>query len=112
MFRQTEPPSALEDGLDACSDLLLSGEEAVEERVPSVGVGGVLTMTGASFSLPVGVRGGFDVSILGGALDLRSGDATLAAAGGSRTGGMRGAASILELDGDAPLEPGALRSAD
>lgn len=49
------------------------------------------------------------MSILGGALDLRSGDATLAAAGGSRMGGVRGLRSLfllflLEAAGEVPRE--------
>jgi hypothetical protein len=43
-------------------------------------------MTGAGFPSEGGVRGGLDVSILGAPADLRSEEATLAAAGGGRTG--------------------------
>ena len=65
---------------------LVSGEDPRTESPLSVGVGGVLTITGAALSDVGGVRGGF-VSSDGGCLERRSADDTLTAAGGSMTMG-------------------------
>lgn len=63
-----------------------SGEDWPDLLANSVGVGGVFTITGAGLSPLGGVRGGIFVSTLGWTLARLSGEATLAAAGGSRTG--------------------------
>lgn len=63
-----------------------SGDDWPDRLGNSVGVGGVFTITGAGLSPLGGVRGGIFVSTLGWTLARLSGEATLATAGGSRTG--------------------------
>jgi hypothetical protein len=65
---------------------LRSGDDWPDLLANSVGVGGVFTITGAGLSPFGGVRGGIFVSTLGWTLARFSGEASLAVAGGSRTG--------------------------
>lgn len=90
IFREGEVPFVLELGPGAFQNDFRSGDDCADEWANSVGVGGVLTMTGAGLSPVGGVRGGSAVSTFGCTLDRLSEGATLAGAGGSIMGGTFG----------------------
>lgn len=90
IFRDGEVPFVPEPGPAELQNDFRSGDDCADELANSVGVGGVLTMTGAGLSPVGGVRGGSAVSTFGCTLDRLSVAATLAAAGGSIMGGTFG----------------------
>lgn len=105
IIKEVGLPSTLARGLPPLLGVLFSGDAPTTEVRLSVGVGGVFTMAGADLSLFGGVRGG-RVSIMGGiALALLSGEAILAAAGGSSIAdcGLEAPLPLMDLEGEGDL---------